>query len=314
MYRLPADKTKKEQWISALELQEANITKDTRVCSRHFLNGDTTQIPSRSLGKRFCSPKKRGSVKKLRLSDSFTVPSKRPVKSTSTTPSASPGPSTSYCGSDSSETNSSLVTTIGEQLLSDYAVHELPGSSTVTASDNVVLNAGLLARVEFLESEVRRLKITSTQRTHFRLEDIMSNDCLVRFYTGFPSYEVFLAVYEFLGPAVNKLHYWGTSKRTVRTGKRKLKLDPKNQFFLTLVRLRLNVRVKDLSVRFGISVGLVSRYITTWICFLYHHFKEINWMPSPEQVAANLPHVFKERYPSTYAIIDGSEIFIYRDA
>ena len=173
-----------------------------------------------------------------------------------------------------------------------------------------MLNAGLLARVEFLESEVRRLKITSTQRTHFKLEDIMSNDCLVRFYTGSPSYEVFLAVYEFLGPAVNKLHYWGTSKRTVRTGKRKLKLDPKNQFFLTLVRLRLNVRVKDLSVRFGISVGLVSRYITTWICFICQHFKEINWMPSPEQVAANLPHVFKERYPSTYAIIDGSEIFI----
>ena len=33
-------------------------------------------------------------------------------------------------------------------------------------------------------------------------------------------------------------------------------------------------------------------------------------MPSQEQVAANLPHVFKEKYPSTYAIIDGTEIFL----
>ena len=33
-------------------------------------------------------------------------------------------------------------------------------------------------------------------------------------------------------------------------------------------------------------------------------------MPTPEQVAQNLPHVFKEKYPSTFAIIDGSEIFI----
>ena len=33
-------------------------------------------------------------------------------------------------------------------------------------------------------------------------------------------------------------------------------------------------------------------------------------MPTQQQVAANLPHVFKENYPSTYAIIDGTEIFI----
>ena len=112
----------------------------------------------------------------------------------------------------------------------------------------------------------------------------------------------------FLGPAVNNLHYWGTS--THRTGKWGWKLDPKNQFFLTLVRLRLNIRVKDLSIRFRISVGLISRYITTWICFLYHHLREIEWMPTPQQVAANLPHVFKEKYPTTFAIIDPSEIFI----
>ena len=27
--------------------------------------------------------------------------------------------------------------------------------------------------------------------------------------------------------------------------------------------------MKDLAQRFGIAVGLVSRYIATWICFLY---------------------------------------------
>ncbi len=77
-----------------------------------------------------------------------------------------------------------------------------------------------------------------------------------------------------------------------------------------LVRLRLNAHVKHLAHRFGISVGLVSRYATTWNCFLYHHLREIEWMPTPEQVAGNLPHVFKEKYPTTFAIIDGSEIFI----
>ena len=110
----------------------------------------------------------------------------------------------------------------------------------------------------------------------------MNDDSLIRFYTGFPSYEVLVAVFEFLGPAVNQLHYRG-KQVAVRSHKR-MKLDPKNQFFL---RLRVNAKVRDLSVRFGISSGLVSRYFTTWICFLYQHLKEIQWMPSPDQVAAN---------------------------
>ena len=56
--------------------------------------------------------------------------------------------------------------------------------------------------------------------------------------------------------------------------------------------------------------ALVSKYITTWICFLYQHLREIEWMPTPEQVAANLPSIFVEKYPSTFAIIDASEVFI----
>ena len=47
-----------------------------------------------------------------------------------------------------------------------------------------------------------------------------------------------------------------------------------------------------------------------WIYFLYHHLKELNWSPSVEQVLGTLPHSFQERFPTTYAIIDGSEIFL----
>ena len=91
---------------------------------------------------------------------------------------------------------------------------------------------------------------------------------------------------------------------------RKKKLDPLNQFFLTLLKLRLNLPVKDLANRFKISIGLVSKYITTWICFLYHQLKEIEWMPTPKQVAATLPVSFKQDYSTTYAIIDASEWFL----
>ena len=87
-------------------------------------------------------------------------------------------------------------------------------------------------------------------------------------------------------------------------------LDPINQLFLTLVKLKLNLKLKDLAFRFGISPSVVSRYINTWICFLYHHLKEIDWTPSVNQVISTLPHSFKKLYPNTFAIIDGSEIFL----
>ena len=120
---------------------------------------------------------------------------------------------------------------------------------------------------------------------------------------------VFSAFFEFLGPAVDNLNYWG-SKERVSKRRRSQKLTSKNQLFLMLVKLKLNLKLKDLSLRFGISSSQTSRYITTWICFLYHHLKEIDWMPSVSQVLGTLPTTFKEKFPTTYAIIDGSEVFI----
>ena len=115
----------------------------------------------------------------------------------------------------------------------------------------------------------------------------------------------FLAFFEFLGPAVSELNYWGLKQRAYQRHY-DCKLNPMNQLFLTLVKLRLNLKVKDLAFRFA----TVSRYITTWICFLYHHLKELDWSPSVEQVMGTLPHSFQTSYSNTYAIIDGSEIFL----
>lgn len=43
---------------------------------------------------------------------------------------------------------------------------------------------------------------------------------------------------------------------------------------------------------------------------MYRQLKEINWMPAVDQVLGTLPSAFKEKFPITYAIIDGSEVFI----
>ena len=99
---------------------------------------------------------------------------------------------------------------------------------------------------------------------------------------------------------------------TVRERKRhrQRKLDHLDQFLLMLMKLKLNLCSLDIAVRFGISESLVSRYVSIWVCFLYQHLKEIEWMPAVEQVTSTLPYAFREKYPTTFAIIDGSEVFI----
>ena len=197
------------------------------------------------------------------------------------------------------------------QLIVPAVSSDEPGTSYGGEVEEIsnVIDTALLARIELLESENAKIKKESSKMQYFRVEDIQDNDKLVSFYTGFVSFMVFSAFFEFLGPVVHNLTYWGSKERTTARNRRR-KLDPKNQLFLLLVKLKLNLKLTDLAYRFGLSTSQASRYITTWICFLYHHLKELDWMPSVVQVIGTLPTIFREKFPTTYAIIDGSEVFI----
>ena len=153
------------------------------------------------------------------------------------------------------------------------------------------MNTVLLARIEVLEAESCALKSKKEKPGNFRIvdEQIQHDDDLFQFYTGFISYDIFLDFYKFLGPAVNELNYWGM-KESIGQRNYDRKLSPINQLFLTLVKLRLNLKLQDLAFRFGISTTSVSRYFTTWVYFLYQHLKELDWSPTVEQVMGTLPH------------------------
>ena len=62
----------------------------------------------------------------------------------------------------SDSTDDPLSASVGEPLLSDYSVHELPGEGE--SSRDAVINAALLARIEVLETENRKLIQCSKQR------------------------------------------------------------------------------------------------------------------------------------------------------
>lgn len=323
MFRFPADPKRRQQWLEALGVAESDISDQSRVCSRHFLHGDSSNVPVLNLGSRFASPRKKESERSKRAQKRrhFKLPTlvsntkKKCVPQDLSTQASSSRASSVSAFEDRAET---MGTASDSSILSPQE-YNLVTSTPVCLSDSSFRLSSegpataLAARVEVLEAETRALHSVyskfSNVPTHFCLEQISSSDDLIQFYTGFVSHQVLTYFFDFLGPAVNRLSYWGEKQR--KTARRNKKaLNPLNQFFLTLIKLKLNLRVIDLAIRFGISKTLVSKYFITWVCFLYRHLKEISWTPLVEQVAATLPTAFRDKYPTTFSILDASELFV----
>ena len=280
-HRIPSDPEKRALWLQVFNISAGSIKPHHRICSWHFKDGNPNNKPEVNIGKKFASPIKKGTLRAQRAElREKARENQQNLCSVPDRPAAAlPGPSSVLSGTSAA----------------------LPGPSSALPGPSAALPGPSSASSGI--PSVLPLQV-------FTIEEIQHDDKLVCFYTGFVSYKIYLAFFNFLGPAVDKLNYWGCKYPGPKKRQRVMKLSPMNQLFMTLVKLRLNLKVLDLAFRFGISPASVSRYFTTWICFLYHHLKEIDWMPSVEQVLGTLPPSFRERCPSTFAIIDASEIFI----
>ena len=111
-------------------------------------------------------------------------------------------------------------------------------------------------------------KIREQEQQEFRVAIIKHDDSKVLLYTGFTCYGTLDALFTFLGPSVRSLCYSKIDSEK-RQGNFKRchpqKLPPLEEFFVTLVRLRLGLMEQDLAFWFGISQSTVSRITTTWL-------------------------------------------------
>ena len=182
------------------------------------------------------------------------------------------------------------------------SILELPSeNSSKEAEENLVeqdtkmsvgtqASDGLEKVIEELKGTVMQVKANLTA-SKFCIENISKDDQLVTFYTGFPSYATLKSCYDYLGPAVNNLMYWGSKDRDAGHGRSRT-LSSFNEVFLVLVWLRLGLFERDLANRFNISVSTVCRIFRTWIRFMYLRFKEIPLWPSQDLVNLYYAQIF----------------------
>jgi len=125
----------------------------------------------------------------------------------------------------------------------------------------------------------------------------------IHYYTGLETYEKFCMVLSSLGRAAHELNYFLDHAPT---------LSVEDQFFLTLIKLRVHPPHQELSTMFGINLKEVTNIFVTWINFMFLQWSEVNWWPSRELTSYFMPHDFKKAYPKTRVIVDGTECPIHK--
>lgn len=124
--------------------------------------------------------------------------------------------------------------------------------------------------------------------------NVLTNDSDSLLYTGIP------------------LETFNTLVSTVEMFAGPFKLDVRDQVLLTLMKLRLNLMIGDLSRRFFISESVTSKIISYWVNKLEEVTRPlIPWLPR-ETIQATMPAVFKAKHPNTTCILDCSESLLQK--
>ena len=120
------------------------------------------------------------------------------------------------------------------------------------------------------------------------VERLKDSPQMMNYYTGFEDFNHFMHVYQSLGPAAADLE----CKTQV--------LGPKDEFLLTLIKLRQDKDDLELGFLFGLSQHAANCVFKTWLNFLYHQFKKVELFQSNE----NMPEGSKKQLPQKSIILD----------
>ena len=101
-------------------------------------------------------------------------------------------------------------------------------------------------------------------------DSLQMDDTKVKFYTNLPSFCILKIVFEIISPYVKEHHRSALSNF--------------QQFFIVLMKLRLNIFDQDLAYWFGVTQSTVSKIMKNWINAMYVRLKPLVKWPQHEQL------------------------------
>ncbi|XP_033641398.1 uncharacterized protein LOC117301485 isoform X2 [Asterias rubens] len=297
-------------WTDAVSRRQRNNrhwkpSRHDRICSDHFVSGNyskhvnhvdntpsvfsSSTVAQTSKGvqdlNRYLRLKKRSALKRrldhdddVQLQDEPSTNSSTPAPMLEPDPVNNiPMPSTPKRLKEKTRESSSQTT----QTTEDKDPHDMYRNEIVS----------LKSHINSLQSQVDKLKWSN---------DKIKSNSKCKFYTGLPTYLVFLWLFQQLVKGVSPSYCKC--------------LNLKDQLLLVLMKLRLDLAFNDIAGRFQISRSSASKIFHLWMKHMSVQLKPlINW-PDRQTLRRTLPKTFKKskKYRKTTVIIDCFEIFMQR--
>ncbi|XP_049520628.1 uncharacterized protein LOC125944308 [Dermacentor silvarum] len=151
----------------------------------------------------------------------------------------------------------------------------------------------------YVQTDMAMSDIRALEEECIRLNDCLYTEPKVAYYTGMASFTMLLAVFKLLEPFI--AHGVNNS------------LTKFQEFFLFLMKIKLNLQNADLAFRFNVSESTVSRIFDKWLHVAYCRLKsQISW-PERSALQRTMPQAFYDTFGSDVAvIIDCFEVKIER--
>ncbi|KAK2557025.1 hypothetical protein P5673_020874, partial [Acropora cervicornis] len=139
-------------------------------------------------------------------------------------------------------------------------------------------------------------------------ESASDTDDDIFFYTGFQSYNALIAFWNFVKPCSESLLSWNRARAKTKEKQRKREIQPIDQLWMFLTKVRLGLFERDLAHIFDVSVSTVSDLVVTWANYLIMLLGSLPVWPSKEKIKEHLPDSFKGKYENVRGILDCTEL------
>lgn len=307
-HKFPDEKNKKlrAEWLRAIRRDVGKyfkLTEHTKICSLHFRESDFIQKPFRT--QRNLVPDAVPSIFSWSSTPTAASQKKRPPPRKRLFEQPESG---REC-EEQVQPEVHVEETLEDQLRSENVKLE----NEITELKKQLNDANEKVKEnEKLQEELKEAKTLAEDSLNFRLNTFKDDDACMEFYTGF-TYSTFCVLYDLLDPGQNgenielytrtKCHNISTYGHEdhiycdIPTSNKKGPppiLPFREQFFLTLVRLRTGFSEKHLGHLFGISASTVSRYVISWTNFMFLKLGSLNIWLDRETVDKTMPHSFKK--------------------
>ena len=293
---IPADEGRRKRWIVAIRRDEGEhfrVTGNTVVCSEHFTS-DSYHSPHL-----FASAPGVRVSRRLKNDAVPTIFAFKPKHSR---------PSPAERARDALARQQEYVHKLEIAKLPQFGPLNEVDSLQKSLDESREREASLNALVSTLREEVKVLK-----KQVFRFNNLREDSSAFQFNTGL-SVTAWDSLWTILKPSPenilsSKSVVTESSGRKNRFGAgRKSSLPLEDQLLVTLMRLRLGRLERCLASQFGVHESTISRILDTWLNYLYLRLGLIPIWPEWEVIEASMPKPFQDAYPSTFCIIDATEL------